>query len=225
MDTTVISLGGSIIAPDDIDTLFLNRFKRLILNHIKKGNRVIIVCGGGNVCRKYQAASEKIANPSDSDKDWIGIRATQLNAELVRVMFKQEAYERVIYDPHEKIKTNKKIIIGAGFEPGCSTDTDTTILAEQFNSRLIINTTNTDYVYDKDPHKYKDAKKIEHISWKDYRKMIGNRFSPGLHAPFDPVASRLAEKNRMQVAIINGKNLNNMKNLLENKEFIGTIIG
>jgi uridylate kinase len=186
---------------------------------------MIIVCGGGNVCRKYQAASEKIAKPTDTDKDWIGIRSTQLNAELVRVMFKDKAYPKVIYNPNKKIKTNKKIIIGAGFEPGCSTDTDTTILAKQFNSRLIINTTNTDYVYDKDPHKYKNAKKVKQISWKEYRKLIGSKFSPGLHAPFDPVASRLAAKHNMKVAIINGRNLENLKKILNNEDFIGTIIG
>ena len=140
-------------------------------------------------------------------------------------MFKKHAYEKVIYNPHEKIRTRKKIIIAAGFEPGCSTDTDAVILAQQFKAKLIINTTNTDYVYDKDPHKYKTAQIIEELTWPEFKRIIGGEFKPGMHAPFDPVASKLAMKNQMQVAIVNGKNLNNLKKLMHGKKFIGSIIG
>ncbi len=60
MNTTVISLGGSIIVPDKIDVPFLKKLKTTILSHIKKGNRVVLVCGGGSVCRTYQKAATKL---------------------------------------------------------------------------------------------------------------------------------------------------------------------
>ncbi|MBU0461587.1 MAG: UMP kinase [Nanoarchaeota archaeon] len=225
MKTTVISLGGSIIVPDKVDIDFLKRFKRLVLDYVKRGNRMIIVTGGGSTCRIYQNASAELAKATNTDKDWIGIMATRLNAELVRVMFKEDAYQKVVYNPHEKIKTDKKIIVGAGYEPGCSTDTDTVILAKQFDADLVINTTNVDYVYDKDPARFKDAKKIEQISWPEYKRMIGGKFKPGMHAPFDPVASRIAMQSKMKVAIVNGRKLDNLNNLLDEKRFIGTLIG
>ena len=225
MKTTIISLGGSVIVPDKIDIPFLKKLKKLILSFAKKGNRIILVCGGGSVCRKYQQASEKLTKSTSVDKDWIGIMATRLNAELIRVMFQKQSYEKVIYNPHDKIRTRKKIIIAAGFEPGCSTDTDAVILAKQFNASLIINTTNTDYVYDKDPNKYKNAQIIKDLTWPEFKRIIGGNFKPGMHAPFDPVASKLAMTHGMTVAIINGRNLSNLKKLMDGKEFIGSIIG
>jgi uridylate kinase len=224
MKTTVISLGGSLIVPSHIDLPFLKKFKRFALNYIKKNNRLILVCGGGKTCRYYQNAATKLNKTISTDLDWIGIMATRLNAELVRVMFKQYAYKEVIYNPYQKIKTSKKIIIAAGFEPGCSTDTDTVILAKHFKADLIINTTNTDYVYDKDPNKYKNAQKFENLSWSEYKRLISSKFESGMHAPFDPVASRLAQKYKMKVAIINGKKLGNLRKILDHKKFIGTII-
>ena len=224
MKTTIISLGGSIIIPNGIDIPFLKKLKKLVLNHIKKGNRMVLVCGGGSICRKYQQAADKLTKTNNIDKDWIGIMATRLNAELIKVMFKEQAYEKVVYNPHKKINTKKKIIIGAGYEPGCSTDTDTVILAKQFKASLVINTTNTDYVYDKDPNKYNNAQVIKELTWPEYKRLIGGEFKPGMHAPFDPVASKLAMKYNMEVAIINGRKLNNLRKLLDGKKFVGTVI-
>jgi len=211
--------------PDKIDVPFLKKLKNLVFNHIKKGNRMILVCGGGRTCRTYQSASERLHKVNSVDKDWIGIMATRLNAELVRVMFKEYAYPKVIYNPHQKIRTTKKIIVGAGYEPGCSTDYDTVLLAKQFKAEMIINTSNIDYVYDKDPAKYRKAKKIKEISWTEYKKLIGGKFEPGMHAPFDPVASKLAQKCGMKVAIVNGRKLGNLKKLLDGKKFVGSVIG
>lgn len=225
MKTTVFSLGGSTIVPNKIDTKFLLNFKKLAIDYVKKGNRLIIVCGGGSTCRIYQNAAKKLHKTTETDRDWIGIMATRLNAEIVRVMFKDYAYKKVIYNPHEKIKTSKKIIIGAGYEPGCSTDTDTAILAVQFKANLIINTTNVDYVCDKDPAKYKNTKKIEKLTWPEFKKLVGGKFTAGMHAPFDPIASKIAMKHKMQVAIVNGNNLKNIKNILDEKKYKGTIIG
>jgi uridylate kinase len=42
--------------------------------------------------------------------------------------------------------------------------------------------------------------------------------------PFDPVASKLAQKNNLEVIIAEGKNLKNLKNILEEKKFVGTIV-
>ncbi|HII71747.1 TPA: UMP kinase [Candidatus Woesearchaeota archaeon] len=223
MKTTVISLGGSIVVPDKIDIMFLKRFRKLIMEHVKKGHRVVLVVGGGRPCRLYQEAAGKLVHATTEDKDWIGIMATRLNAELVRVMFKDVAYHRVIYDPHEKVKTDKKVIIGAGHKPGCTTDYDMAVLAKGMKADLLINTTNVDYVYDKDPRVHRDAKKIEHTTWKEFNRMF-KEHKAGIHAPFDPVASRFAEKTRLTVAIVNGRNLANLKRLLDGKRCKGTVI-
>ena len=109
--TVVISLGGSLIAPKEINVAFLKEFRKLILDFVKRGNRVIIVCGGGKICRKYNAAAERVfKGVSDVDLDWLGITATRLNAELLRVVFGNKAHEEVLPNPvsytHLTLPTN-----------------------------------------------------------------------------------------------------------------------
>ena len=96
-------------------------------------------------------------------------------------------------------------------------------MAENFKVKKLVNLTNVDYVYNKDP-KFKDAKPIKEISWKEFRKLLPDKWDPGLNAPFDPVAAKEAEQHGMEVIIMNGKKLKNFENYLNGKEYIGTKI-
>ena len=223
METVIISLGGSLIFPAGIDTKFLEKFKKLILKFIKT-KRFIIVCGGGRICRVYQSAAAKLTKLTDEDIDWLGIHATRLNAHLLRTIFRGYAYPRIIKNPEEKIKLNKPLLITAGYKPGCSTDYDAVLLAKNFGVKTLLNLTDSDYVYDKDPDKYKDAKFLERINWKDYRKISGNNWDPGLNLPFDPIAAKEAQRLNLKVVIMNGKDIGNLENFLKGKEFKGSII-
>jgi len=222
--THVISLGGSIIVPDKINVSFLKKFRQIILSYVKKGHRFIIVTGGGQTNRVYNQAAKKITKVKDIDLDWLGIAATKMNAEFIRVIFAKQAYKKVITNPTKKVKTKKKIIIGSGWRPGCSSDKDTVLLAKQFKAKSVINLFDKDYVYDKDPDKYQSARPLKEISWNNYLKIIGTKWSPRLSTPFDPVASKLAKKNNTKVVIIKGTNLNNLKNCLSGKNYKGTLI-
>ena len=82
---------------------------------------------------------------------------------------------------------------------------------------------NIDYVYEKDPKKYADARKMKNVLWMRYRKICGDRWKAGLNMPFDPIAAKEAEKLKLKAVII-GKDLKNFENLLNNKKFEGTII-
>jgi len=221
MDTKVISLGGSIIVPGEIDTVFLNRFREIILK--LEQTRFLIICGGGTICRKYQNVAGKIAPVTKADLDWIGIQATRLNAELVRSMFGPMAYDKVIHDPNERINTDKRVIIGAGFEPGSSTDLRAVQLAERFGAAQVINMSNIDYVYSDDPKKTPHAEHLTSISWFDFRRLVGDEWNPGLNMPFDPIASRAAEAIGLKVVII-GNDVGNLEKLLKGEPFRGTTI-
>ena len=88
----------------------------------------------------------------------------------------------------------------------------------------IINLTNIDYVYDKNPSEFPDAKPLKELDWKSFKNIVGDKWIPGLSMPFDPKASKLAASLKLKVAIINGKNLERLEDFLNNKPFIGTII-
>ena len=222
--TLVISLGGSIIVPDKIDVDFLKKFRKLILDYVKEGNKVVIITGGGKVCRRYYESVAKITKIKDIDYDWIGIMATRLNAELVRAVFSEHAYERVAVNPTKKVDSDKNIIIGCGWQPGCSSDMDAVLFARNVKADTLVNLSNIEYVYDKDPNKFKDAKKLEKVSWKEFRKIVGDEWKAGMNLPFDPVASKEAEKVGLRVVIMKGTDLDNFKDFLYEKEFKGTII-
>lgn len=223
--TYVISLGGSLIVPsENIDWKFLKKFRSLILNQTKKGGKFYLVAGGGATCRKYNEAAKKIVKIAPEDLDWLGIHSSRLNAHLLRTIFRNVAHPEIIKNPTFKMPTNKKIVIGGGWKPGWSTDYVATMIAQEYEVKTIINLSNIDYAYDRDPKKYKDAKKIEKINWKNFRKIVGNKWVPGLSTPFDPIASKKGEQLGLKVIIMNGKKLNNLENYLENKKFKGTTI-
>ncbi len=222
----VISLGGSVLAPSRIDVGFLRGFRQLILRLIGEGCSFAIICGGGKTAREYQSAASEAVHAVAEDLDWLGIHATRLNAHLLRTIFRELAYPKVIKNPNEKIRLqgSQKIVIAAGWKPGRSTDYIAVLLAKNLGAKTVINITNTDYVYDKDPSRFSDAKPLHQINWNGFRKLIGvTRWSPGLNTPFDPVAAKVAERLKLKVAVM-GKDLRNVENFLEGREFRGTTI-
>jgi uridylate kinase len=220
----VISLGGSLIIPDNIDVGFLKDFKKLILSQVERGKKFIIITGGGKVCRRYQNVAKELADPSSEDLDWIGIASLKLNAELLRIIFGKYAHGEVVADLSTHFTFEKPIVIGSAFRPGRSTDWDAVEGAKTLGAKKIINLSNTDYVYDSDPKINPKAKKIERISWAEYRKLIPETWFPGLNSPFDPIASKMAEKEGIEVVIMNGKPIDNLAKYLNGEKFLGTII-
>lgn len=220
-ETVVISLGGSIIVPEEVDITFLRAFRRVIDNLTEM--RFIIICGGGKICRKYQDAARETGDMKEEDLDWIGIRATRLNAELVRSIFGDEAHGKVIHDPDEQIDLSRRIVIGAGFEPGSSTDLRAVQLAARFGASRVINMSNIDHVYSADPNKDPHARQLTEISWPDFRKLVGDEWNPGLNMPFDPIASREGERLGLKVIII-GNDVTNLEKVLTGQSFSGTTI-
>ena len=220
----VISLGGSLIVPEEIDVEFLKNFKALIVSQIDKGRKFVIITGGGKTCRRYQNAAKEISNSSALDLDWIGIASLKLNAELLRVIFGEYAHEEVIADLSKSFIFEKPVVIGSACRPGWSSDVDAVWAAKTVNAKKIINLSNIDYAYDKDPNKFSDAKKIEQISWPQYRAIIPKEWHPGLNTPFDPIASQTAETEKMEVLILNGKNISNLEKCLNGENFTGTRI-
>ena len=222
----VISLGGSLVIPNGgIDTPFLKDFNLFIRQKIARGWRFFIVVGGGATARHYiDSAREIVGQISDWDLDFLGIHTTQLNAHMIRTIFRDVAHPRVIMNYQKKIvNLQEPLVIAAGWKPGCSTDYDAMLLVRDYGAKALINMSNIDSVFDKDPKKHPDAKPVKSISWKEYSGMNNGEWSPGFSSPFDPVATKLAMQLDCSVYVI-GKDLENLGNLLDGKDFKGTII-
>jgi uridylate kinase len=222
----VLSVGGSLLVTEKgIEADFLKKFCAFILGRSKRGDKFYLVIGGGATARNYIAAATATAKILRSDQDWVGIAATRLNAELVRAVFGPAAYPNIIFYPTKPVKTAKKIIIVAGYQPGRSTDYVAVLLAQKYKIETVVNLSNIDYVYDKDPRRFSAARRIEAISWPEFRKIVGHKWRPGLNAPFDPIAARLAAEKGLKVVVINGKKIKNLSACLAGKKYVGTRIG
>ncbi len=227
VSTLVISVGGSLVVPNgEIDTEFLKGFKKTLASHIDNGWKFVIVVGGGGTARSYQRAAKAVTHVTSDDLDWIGIHSTRLNGHLIRTIFRDIAHPVMYKDPTRvPSRFKEKVLVAAGWKPGWSTDYVATRIAKRLGAKMVLNLSNIDYLCDKDPNKHKDAKPICEISWKDFRKMVGNTWDPGMNVPFDPVASRLAHNSGIQAVLLNGKNLQNIGKLLDGESFIGTVVG
>ncbi|MBI4146662.1 UMP kinase [Candidatus Woesearchaeota archaeon] len=211
----VLSVGGSLINPGRINLKFLKQLKQIILTRTEK---FILVCGGGINARVYPAAARALS-VKGSALDNIGIQATLLNAELLRHLFNAPEIQR---EPR-KIKF-KKVLIAGGWKPGCTSDYDTILWAKKYNSNTVVNLSNTDYVYTKDPSQ-PGARPLKKLTWNEYNKRFHLKHTAGMHTPFEPKAAKAAQEHKIKVLHINGNKLDNLKLTLANKNFIGTVIG
>ena len=222
----IVSVGGSLIVPDAIDTAFLSTFRALILEKLAEGFSFAIIAGGGSTARRYQEAASAVTKTGSTDLDWLGIHSTRLNGHLLRTIFREVAHPAIITNPDEvlDVPPTVAVIIAAGYRPGASTDLRAVQIAGRAGATKVVNLSNIDYVYTADPKMDASAKKIEKIEWPEFRKLIPVEWDPGLSAPFDPVAAREAEALGLEVAIMNGAKLGEFSNYLDAKPFVGTII-
>ena len=231
----IIHLGGSVVVPHISDTgginvAYLKKLRIFLLLQLKKKRKFIIVIGGGKTARAYQESAKKVVNIHEYDLDWIGIHATRLNAHLLRTIFEKEAHPVVIdHDPSlEEVEilksSNKNLFFASGWKPGWSTDYVAVELARKFGAKEIIIAKDMPFVYDSDPKRNKQAKPIQKISWREYAKLIPSTWTPGLSAPVDPVATKLALTIGLTAKILSGKDFLSFRRAVAGKPFRGTII-
>jgi uridylate kinase len=224
---TVISVGGSLIVPDGIDTTFLTNLKALITAQIASGDaRFIIIAGGGKTARRYQDAAAAVSELTRDDLDWMGIHATRLNGHLLRTVFRDIAYRVVITNPDDihDVQSSEKLIIAAGYRPGASTDLRAVQIAQRIGAKKVVNLTNTSHVYTDNPKTNPTATALENITWPEFMKLIPAEWDPGLSSPFDPVAARAAMALGLTVAHIDGARLGELDHFLSGENFVGTTI-
>ncbi len=218
-EIVIVKLGGSRVVKQKIDVVFIKRFKELLESFLFK-HRFVVVCGGGQVCRTYQAAARVLEVISNQDLDMIGIKATELNAELIRAVFGELAYPKVINNYHSAQRFND-VIVASGSEPGHSTDYCAAMFARRYKSKILINITDVPYIYDSDPKLNPEAKPLDKINVKGYLKIIGNEFQPGMNVPFDPLAAKAIHKF---LQVVNVATIEDIEAYLKGENFHGTIL-
>lgn len=221
----VISLGGSLIIPDNINTELLVKFRNVIKKHSNK-YKFVVVCGGGSIARKY-ISSLKQSGKSEYLQGLAGISTTRMNARFLTYFFGEEANEGIPHDMEQiknLLKKNNIVFCGAlRYAPNETSDGTSAKLARFFNTDFI-NLTLVSGLYTSNPLKNKNAKFIPEISWKNFNKRASSiKFAPGQHFVLDQNAAKTIMKYRIKTYIL-GKDLKQLDNLLSGKKFKGTVI-
>lgn len=221
----VLSLGGSLIIPKEIDVAFLKKFREVIKKN-SKNYKFVIVCGGGSIARKYISALREIGI-DEKLQNFAGISATRTNARFMAYFFNQETQEGIpqkIKEVEKYLKKQDIVFCGTlEYHPNETSDSTACEIAQNFKSDFI-NLTDTAGVYSKDPKKFKDAKFIPQISRTDFYGMASKlKYKPGQHFVIDKPAARMIMEKKIHSYIL-GKDLRQLDNLLNHKNFVGTTI-
>jgi len=221
----VLSLGGSLIIPDKVNTTYLQQFKKTILKNTNK-YKFIIVCGGGSLARKYISSLES-QGLNTTFQSLAGIASTRTNARFMSYFFKQNPEKGI---PHKLKQINKYLkkqdIVFCGaleYKPHQTSDSTAAEIAKKYKT-IFINLTNTKGLYTDNPQTNKKAKFISKISWTEFNKLANkSKFKPGQHFVLDQTASKIILENKIPTIIL-GQKTNQLDNLLKGKKFIGTTI-
>lgn len=220
----VISLGGSLLTR----VLTPGNFKKYadILKKLKKNDhRLIIVCGGGKVCREYRDIAKNFTSDNDL-LDWIGIEASHLNALTLIAALGKDAHP-ISLRTVEEVKKNfdDKILVCGGNLPGSSTGYDAALFAEAIKADLLIKASDVDGVYSADPDKDPNAKKYDRLTHDEFLKIIEqNPQTPGEYRLFDLKATKLIKKNKIKTIFIDGNDPEEIIRAVKGKHH-GTIVG
>jgi uridylate kinase len=219
----VVSYGGSIIAPEDIDAGFIERIAECLMDTKEEA---YIVVGGGEIARKYIEKGRELG-ANESLLDEIGILATRMNAYLLLCALGNDAYPRVAETINEAITAEGRRVVMGGTVPGHTTDAVAALLAERLDSKKLILATSVDGVYTSDPKLDKNAKKIKELKASELVAIVTkNSAKAGSKSVVDLLGARVIERSGMECWIFDGRNLEGFKRALEGerKGFCGSIV-
>ena len=223
--TIVLSLGGSLIIPDKVNTNFLIKFKKT-LRSLYKTHKFAVVCGGGSIARKYISVL-KSQNKSTKELSLAGIRATRDNAQLLMQFFGKEANDKLpkdMKDVKDHLSKNPVVFCGALRYADKETSDGTAAKLANYLKTDFVNLTNVQGLFSANPKTNKNAKFIPSISWKSFESMaLKIKYKSGQHFVLDQSASTIIKKHKIRTYII-GSNLSNLKKILKKQKFTGTTI-
>jgi len=197
----VIKLSGRIFGMDNAKML---KDYASFLVKISKVCQPIIIAGGGNIARHY-IAHARSSGADESTLDELGIEISRLNAKLLIYALKNKAYSHpptTLQEVRHAVDDGL-IVVAGGLHPGQSTNGTAALIAEKINAEQFLNATDVDGVYDRDPNKFKNAKKFKRIELKNLRNMLVHEDSlAGGYDLMDIVALKIIERSKIKTRIL-----------------------
>lgn len=212
-----------------IDVERLTEYAQQIAEAARKGIKIGIVIGGGNIFRGLQGASKGFDRYKG---DQMGMLATTINSlALSQAIAQQGVPARVLtairMEPigelyskpraMELLEAGEVVIFACGTgNPYFTTDTGSSLRAIEMEADVMLKGTRVDGVYTADPEKDKTATRFEEISYDE----VYNR---GLKV-MDLTATAMCKENKMPIIVFNMDIVGNLAKVLGGDKGVGTLV-
>ena len=223
MDRVVVSVGGSVLIPGKDDSGYIARLAEM-LNSVKDSVQLAVVCGGGRTAR-YYASTGKDLGGTTYQLDIMGIGATRLNAQLLGLAL-GDMPEKVPETAEELAGKSVpgKVVVMGGTEPGHTTDAVSMMVARAMKADRVVNATAVDAVYTDDPRTNPDAVKIPTMTIQRLGEIVYKEHDASRSSVFDPLGVRIAQESRIDISMVDGRNLAELRKAILGEPFDGTFV-
>ncbi len=223
--SVVIKISGKFFDENDASAN-ISSLKEVVFS-LSGSYRIGIVSGGGGNARRYIKLGREL-KLNESYLDLLGIWASRLNANLIAFALGDLAYPVVpdsLEDFVEKWSSGKVVVTG-GFQPGQSTAAVAALVAEAIGASKLVVATNVDGVYDKDPRDHADAVMLKELTLSRLREILESSQSvkAGTYELLDPMAMKIIQRSRIQVIVMNYKDVSALTSLIKENKAIGSIV-
>lgn len=225
----LLKLSGEALAGDNKTGLnfdVITEICKSIKKCVDAGVQVAVVVGGGNFWRgRSSGAMDR------TRADHIGMIATAMNAlALADVLESLGCVVRVqtaitmqqVAEPYIRNKAvnhlnkGRVVIFGCGTgNPFFSTDTAASLRAAEIDADILLKATLVDGVYDKDPHKFDDAKKYDILT---FSQVLSQELGV-----MDSTAATMCRDNKMKMLVFDLSHPDNIYDAVMGED-VGTIV-
>ena len=220
----VLRIGGSVVA-SPLNPALIGEYSDLLKGLKSLGHEVAVVVGGGTLAREFIKAG-KALGLEEAAQDDVAISVSRIYAQLFLKKLAKAGCGAVpiMVEDAAKFLREGKIVVMGGLRPGMTTDTVAALVAEQIDADLLVKATDQDGVYDKDPKKYADAVKLDHLGFDELSGVfVENKHKAGIHQIIDPEAVKILSRRKVRVIIVNGFKPKNILGAIKG-QLVGTVI-
>ncbi|WGI17401.1 UMP kinase [Methanonatronarchaeum sp. AMET-Sl] len=220
----VISLGGSILAPD-LDSSRFSEYSR-VLKDISFEDDLVVVTGGGEMAREYIDIARGLGS-NEAFCDSIGIEVTRLNARLLISALGEGVFPEPpgSYDAALRAFSVSDVVVMGGVSPGQSTDAVSALIAEYVDAELLVFATSVDGVYSSDPRFNDDAEKLDRISPDRLVEIVmETEIKAGAKGVVDPLASKIIERSEIPTVVLDGSEPEKVRSVVLDGVHEGTLV-
>lgn len=220
----VLRIGGSVVA-SPVNPGLIGQYAEMIKKLRRNDYNIVAVVGGGALAREFIDVAKNLGLKQEA-QDGIAISVSRMFAMLFLKRIGDLSCRDVSVTVEEAIRCVRKgrVAVMGGLKPGMTTDTVAAIVARDFRADLLVKATDQEGVFDKDPRKYPDAVKLDHLRFRDLSRVcVENKHVAGIHQIIDPEAIRILKRGRIKVVVVNGFKPENVQAAVDGKP-VGTIL-